>query len=250
MTASFIHLPAPVLPRPDRSANPGRLIDILRQRHQAHPTKTAFIERNQSVSYAELWQRVAAVEHSFQQYGINPGEVVALCSPNSLALCVAFLAALEHGAIPFVINYKLEVLGDLSSLNIRHFLVPGTNATVRRYFKEVPCFVQSTFDTYFDCYQNPHASATALPGTALLVTSSGSSGQAKVVQLTDHGTLANIQANIRALKLCSDDVTAIGLPIGYAYGLVGQLLSHLYVGATVLMLDSLFFLPRCSWCRR
>jgi long-chain acyl-CoA synthetase len=64
-----------------------------------------------------------------------------------------------------------------------------------------------------------------------------------VIRLTDHGTVANIEANIRALHLHPDDITAIGLPVGYAYGLVGQLLSHLYVGATVVMLDSLFFLP-------
>ena len=233
---------------PDRSIPilspvPDRLVDLLRQRHQIHPDKIAFIERNQSVSYADLWQQVDKVETRLQQRRIRPGEVVALCSPNSLSLCVAFLAALQHGAVPFVVNYKLEVLGDLSTLNVRHFLVPKANATVRRYFKEVPCFAQDEFDEHFDCYQNPFAPADPLIDTALLVTSSGSSGQAKVVQLTDRGTLANIQANVRALHLHHDDVTAIGLPIGYAYGLVGQLLSHLYVGATVVMLDSLFFLP-------
>lgn len=243
MSSSLTILPAPSRPEPVLRPAPHRLVDLLRHRHQIHPDKIAFIERNQSVSYAELWQQVDRVQNSLRQNRIRPGEVVALCSPNSLALCVAFLAALQYGAVPFVVNYKLEVLGDLSVLNVRHFLVPKANATVRRYFKEMPCFAPDHFDEHFDCYQNPFAAVDALDNTALLVTSSGSSGQAKVVQLTDHGTLANIQANVRALHLHPDDVTAIGLPIGYAYGLVGQLLSHLYVGATVLMLDSLFFLP-------
>lgn len=243
MSSSLTTLPAPARIDPVFPPDTDRLVDLLRHRHRIHPDKTAFIERNKHVSYADLWQQVDAVEASLRHKQICPGEVVALCSPNSLALCVAFLAALQHGAVPFVINYKLEVLGDLSTLNVRHFLVPRTNATVRRYFKELPCFAHEDFDTHFDCYQNLFASTDALKNTALLVTSSGSSGQAKVVQLTDHGTLANIQANVRALGLRPDDVTAIGLPIGYAYGLVGQLLSHLYVGATILMLDSLFFLP-------
>ncbi|AUD04433.1 class I adenylate-forming enzyme family protein [Spirosoma pollinicola] len=243
MASSLTTLPQSVRSKPALLSPPDRLAELLRYRNQLHPEDTAFIEHNQSVSYAELWQRVDQVQASFRRQQIGPGEVVALCSPNSLALCVAFLAALQHGAVPFVINYKLDVLGDLSALNVRHFLVSKSNSAARRYFKELPYFDQNAFNEQFDCYQNPYASLDPLTNTALLVTSSGSSGQAKVVQLTHHGTLANIQANVRALQLCSDDVTAIGLPIGYAYGLVGQLLSHLYVGATVLLLDSLFFLP-------
>lgn len=243
MVPSLTTLPDTVRLKPAILSPPDRLADLLRHRHQRHPDDTAFIEHNKSVSYAELWQRVDELQACFRQQAIGPGEVVALCSPNSLALCVAFLAALQYGAVPFVINYKLEVLGDLSALNVRHFLVSKSNTTARRYFKELPYFDRNGFNEQFDCYQNPYASLDPLVNTALLVTSSGSSGQAKVVQLTHHGTLANIRANVRALQLCSDDVTAIGLPIGYAYGLVGQLLSHLYVGATVLLLDSLFFLP-------
>jgi long-chain acyl-CoA synthetase len=244
MVANSITLPLPFQPAlPIDVPTPDRLVDILRQRHQEHLAKTAFIERNQLISYAELWERVDAMQASFDHSLIGPGEVIALCSPNSLALCVAFLAALQHGAVPFVVNYKLEVLGDLSVLNIRHYLMSKGNTAGRRYFKDVPYVEENTFDANFDLYQNPYAALDPLDNTALLVTSSGSSGQPKVVRLTDSGTLANIRANVRALHLHSDDVTAIGLPLGYAYGLVGQLLSHLYVGATVLLLDSLFFLP-------
>lgn len=224
-----------------------RLVDVLRRKHDQYPDKKALIAGGHSLTYAELWKQADEQCRLLGQAGVQPGEVVAICSPNSLSMSTLFLAILSMGAVPFVINYRIDVLGDLSQLNVAWFMVPQGSTTVRKLFAGNGYVVKQAFDATFDLFGNTCAVTSFCSETALLVTSSGSSGAAKVVRLTNAGTLSNIQANVQALSLCYTDVTAIALPMGYSYGLIGQFLSHLYVGATVLLLDSMFFLHQMVW---
>jgi acyl-CoA synthetase (AMP-forming)/AMP-acid ligase II len=52
------------------------------------------------------------------------------------------------------------------------------------------------------------------------------------------GTLFNITANAESLELRPEDRTLVLLPLSYSYGLIGQLLSHLYVGASAILPES------------
>jgi acyl-CoA synthetase (AMP-forming)/AMP-acid ligase II len=223
------------------------LVNVLRRRHEQHPEKTALIEGKRSLTYAELWEQVRYQQRMLRRAGVVPGQVVAICSPNSLDMSTLFLAVMALKAVPFVVNYRIEVLGDLSQLNVVWFAVPRTSIAIRKQLASEPYMEQHPFDARFDLFRNTCPTRTTADDTALLVTSSGSSGNAKVVQLTNSGTLFNIRANVQALNLSPDDVTAIALPMGYSYGLVGQFLSHLYVGATILLLDPMFFLHQMVW---
>jgi long-chain acyl-CoA synthetase len=241
---------SPLMPNPASTrSGVGRetLANVLRRRHERHPDKTALIEGKRSLTYADMWQQVSYQQRMLKRAGIQPADVVAICSPNSLDMSTLFLAVLSLGAVPFVINYRIEVLGDLSQLNIAWFAVPRSSLAIRKQLASESYMTQRPFDAGFDLFSNNCATSSTHGDTALLVTSSGSSGAAKVVQLTNAGTLFNIRANVDALKLRSDDVTAIALPMGYSYGLIGQFLSHLYVGATILLLDPLFFLHQMVW---
>ncbi|GAB3893882.1 class I adenylate-forming enzyme family protein [Spirosoma agri] len=241
---------APAYAPPDLPWNGGggeTLANVLRRRHERYPTKTALIDGKRNLTYADLWHRVDEQQQLLDRAGVQPADVVAICAPNSLDMSVLFLAVLSLGAVPFVVNYRIEVLGDLGQLNVVWFAVPRGSLAIRRQLAGVPYLTQQALDARFDLFRNTCGTSLPTGDTALLVTSSGSSGIAKVVQLTNSGTLFNIRANVDALKLRADDVTAIALPMGYSYGLIGQFLSHLYVGATVLLLDPLFFLHQMVW---
>ncbi|MEQ1573687.1 MAG: AMP-binding protein [Vicinamibacterales bacterium] len=77
--------------------------------------------------------------------------------------------------------------------------------------------------------------STALhPDLAVLLSTSGSTGSAKLVKLSR----ANLEANARSiatyLELIPDDVGALTLPLHYSYGL-SVLNSHLYAGAAACL---------------
>jgi acyl-coenzyme A synthetase/AMP-(fatty) acid ligase len=96
-------------------------------------------------------------------------------------------------------------------------------------------------DTTFLVYRMPGHRPTEHPvpldRTAIWIESSGTTGYSKAIKLGTTATLANIRANVDSLGLTSGDRSLAFLPLSYSYGLVGQLLSHLYAGGSVVFPD-------------
>ncbi len=72
------------------------------------------------------------------------------------------------------------------------------------------------------------------PDLALLLTTSGSTGNPKLVRLSRDAVLSNAAAIGESLGITADDVAPTTLPLFYTYGL-SVLNSHLLRGATVLL---------------
>ncbi|MCA9557690.1 MAG: long-chain fatty acid--CoA ligase, partial [Myxococcales bacterium] len=77
------------------------------------------------------------------------------------------------------------------------------------------------------------------PRAALVLSTSGSSGRPKDVLLGRDGLVANIEAILDYLPVADHPRTAIVLPLNYSYALVGQALTTLAVGGTVVLLSDL-----------
>ncbi len=88
------------------------------------------------------------------------------------------------------------------------------------------------------------------PATALVLFTSGSSGQAKAVQLSRAGIAANTDAVLATIAFDPDGEQALVLPLSYAFGLLGQLLPALACGCTTRLLPGLMdlkFLLEGGW---
>jgi acyl-CoA synthetase (AMP-forming)/AMP-acid ligase II len=83
------------------------------------------------------------------------------------------------------------------------------------------------------------------PDLALLLTTSGSTGNPKLVRLSGAAVRANAEAIVAALGITGDDVTPTTLPLFYTFGL-SVLNSHLLAGATVV-LERTGILQRDFW---
>ncbi len=77
------------------------------------------------------------------------------------------------------------------------------------------------------------------PRAALVLSTSGSSGRPKDVLLAHEGLRANIAAILDYLPVADHPRTAIVLPLNYSYALVGQALTTLAAGGTVVLLGDL-----------
>lgn len=78
------------------------------------------------------------------------------------------------------------------------------------------------------------AAAIVHPDLALLMTTSGSTGAARMVRLSRRGVLANAEAIVQALGITSRDIAPTSMPFHLGYGL-SVLNSHLLAGATVVV---------------
>ena len=90
------------------------------------------------------------------------------------------------------------------------------------------------------------APAAALhPNLSVLLSTSGSTGGAKLVRLTLENLVANATTIAEALAIRDDDVAAGHLPLHYSYGL-SVLTSHLVMGAATV-LTGRGFMERAFW---
>ncbi|MCJ8272563.1 MAG: AMP-binding protein, partial [Psychrosphaera sp.] len=74
------------------------------------------------------------------------------------------------------------------------------------------------------------------PELALLLSTSGSTGSAKLVMLSRDNIDANARSICQSLQLQSDAIAISSLPLHYSYGL-SVLHSHLFCGGTMVMTD-------------
>jgi long-chain acyl-CoA synthetase len=87
--------------------------------------------------------------------------------------------------------------------------------------------------------------ADLAPGTAVILFTSGSSGEPKAVQLSRAGIEVNTRAVVERLRFADAEEQTLFLPLSYSYGLLGQLLPALAAGVTTHLLpDFLAVRPR------
>ena len=59
--------------------------------------------------------------------------------------------------------------------------------------------------------------------------------------LTHRNLISNIESNIQSLKLTEEDKCLIAMPMYFGYCNTAQFLTHLYLGASIVILDGMFF---------
>ncbi|PWY55228.1 long-chain fatty acid--CoA ligase [Legionella qingyii] len=172
---------------------------------QESPNRIALSFEDQKFSFAEL--ETAIQKMSPQLKKLPPGILVLHAIPQS-SFVIQLLAALNIGKP--VALFAPQELGQEK----RHLL--GTNMTVCEQGKLI------------DIQENNHIKHH--PELALVLFTSGSTGQMKAVQLSLKNITANCKAVINALEFSRIDDQLLFLPLSYSFGLLGQLLPGLIAG--------------------
>ncbi|WP_246149492.1 AMP-binding protein [Nonomuraea turkmeniaca] len=173
----------------------------------------------------ELGNRITRAAQALSQ--LRPGPL--FCGMrNNLASVLRYLAAWRSGRPIALLDPDLptETLADLAGRFRPVALLGFTHAAdgsppARR---DVP---------------DPH------PDLAVLLATSGSTGNPKLVRLSRQAVLANAQAIATALSITPGEIAPTSLPLHYSYGL-SVLNSHLVAGATVMLTEA-GLLERSFW---
>jgi olefin beta-lactone synthetase len=72
---------------------------LFRDAAQAHPSRTAFVERRNSITFEALWERVCRFAGALHARGFTPGDRALIAIPMSVELYVALLAVLKEGGV-------------------------------------------------------------------------------------------------------------------------------------------------------
>jgi acyl-coenzyme A synthetase/AMP-(fatty) acid ligase len=177
-----------------------------------------------------------AVRDTAHDYTHMPAGVVLALTPNSLDSVLRYVGALAAGRPIALLDPTLET-ATLTGLVER--LVPAavvglaapdsappTGYAARSLPAIGSCWIRTA--TAFD--PPPH------PELAVLLATSGSTGNPKFVRLSMSGLVSNAAAIASVLQITEDDVAPTNLPLFYSYGM-SVMNSHLWAGADLVVVD-------------
>lgn len=241
---------------------------VLEHGARMQPQRLAVVCGDQRLTYGQLDAAANRLAHALIRTGIRPGDHVALSCPNLTYFPICYFGILKVGAtvVPLNVLFKArEIAYHLRDSDAKALLCFEGTADL-----PMSHMAQSAMADAPDCQQlvvmpaRPDA-PPSLPGTvdlgawwagspvtfethptrpddtAVMLYTSGTTGQPKGAQLTHVNVLLNAIYS-RDLKLSEMDlrpegsnVELVTLPLFHSFGQVVQLVSGLYAGSTLVL---------------
>jgi long-chain acyl-CoA synthetase len=82
------------------------------------PDRPAVVEEGREVSYGELNQRAGGIALALLDQGVQPGDFIGLCAPNSADWLAVYFGVLKAGAVAVTLSFLLKE--EELSLLVRH----------------------------------------------------------------------------------------------------------------------------------
>lgn len=230
--------------------------------------KTAIMQGEQRLSYRE-WHAKATNIASALSRCLSPSSChVALFLPNSIAYAVSYFGILyaNRTIIPIGPQSKgPEIRSTLENCEIdliitNSALQPGLTQMLETYPYSIYLLNTDTLHVTKLAGEKGWIIKTAgtadnegEAATAVMLHTSGTLSHPKRVMLTHQNLLCNIRSNIASLSLNADDVVLIALPMYFGYCNTAQFLTHVYLGASMVILEGMFlakkFFSAVETCR-
>ena len=219
------------------------------------PEKTALVDASSGrrFTYAEYGETVDRLARGFVAAGLQPGEIVGVCLPNSWEFAAAYHATTLAGGFPTPMNpmyrereirFQLQNSG-ASFLITDAPMIQGVNLSglpsLRRVFTtraaaagatDFASLLLPTSSVLPIPLQPPEATLAALPY------SSGTTGLPKGVMLTHTNLVSNVHQILApdAAGYTADDVMFCFLPLYHIFGLNVALNAMLIAGGTLVLM--------------
>ncbi|MFE3447611.1 AMP-binding protein [Nonomuraea sp. NPDC059194] len=145
--------------------------------------------------------------------------------------------------LPSVLSYLAALHARRPVALLDPALPAATLADLAARFKAAAILGFDSFDGQGPA--GPRSAPDPHPDLAVLLPTSGSTGNPKLVRLSHAAVMANACSIAQALRLTPSDIAPTSLPLHYSYGL-SVLNSHLAVGATVVLTGA-SLLERAFW---
>jgi fatty-acyl-CoA synthase len=214
--------------------------------------------RSVPLPYGELLGDALTLAGALHARGLTPGDRVAIVLPEVSDFIQAFFGISAAGLVPVPLCPPAQA-ADLPTFarQSQHILVAARTSAVVTSIDVAPLLNVTGMaqpPSVITIDQLRHGPALAAPvrvplhSTALLQFTSGSTAAPKGVVLSHASLDANVSAitGPAGLAITPDDVGVSWLPLYHDMGLIGMLLTAVYMAADVVILSPVLFLKRPS----
>jgi len=234
---------------------------LLEDSARAVPERLAVICGDARMTYAEVNQKASQVAHGLLKLGIKKGDKIALSCPNLPYFPIIYYGILKIGAVVVPLNILLkgrEIAYHLQDSDAKAFFCfQGTadlpmaesgfegfsqtamcekfiliNATAENPFPETATFNEFVANQPTDF----NSIDTDADDTAVILYTSGTTGQPKGAELTHLNVLLNTRLSDTMYPRNDHDVHLIALPLFHSFGQVVQMNTGFYNRATLNLL--------------
>lgn len=207
-----------------------------------HGGREAVVKDGRRATYGELGQAVAAVAALLADLGIGPGERLALLMANAPGYLSACFGALAAGAVVVPLNpasRAREVARTVSHCGAKALIVERNYPDLSTLDDLLPGVLIRGIDPEELDWAGPGCGklrprAAEAGEPAMILYTSGTTGEPKGVTLSHGNLLNNGRAITEYLKLGPDDSIVSVLPFHYSYG-NSVLHTHMAVGAKLVI---------------
>jgi len=228
------------------------LSDLIRQSAECFPDKTALIFPDDSISFGALHRQSSQIAARLRKLGIGPGARVAVLHENTLAAVIFFWGILRSGAqvvdVPCLasvgtISGILAESGPAALLaserQLQRLSIANAESLPLIVFTGVMPKAQIRGRRHHSLAEIIRTEATDVAppvvderDIALVLYTSGTTGQPKGVMLSHRNLISNILAVNSLMGLTSDDSILVVVPLYFIHGRM-QLLTHALIGGTM-----------------
>ena len=209
------------------------------------PEKIAVVDKNESLTYAEIFHKVNQVAQYLNTLGLKKGSRIGIYSNKSSQKVVAILAVMStnYVFVPITKLLKAEQLEYITKdCDIKCMITDEKKLTTVKEsgFEGHLISIDKadddivTFSEIYKCYTGEHECEIKGHATAAITYSFASSGFPKGVVISQKNFIDGARVVSKYLKLQEDDVFSGLLSFSFDYGL-NQIFSALYKRATFVV---------------
>src|SRR5262245_28774970 len=205
-------------------------------------TRTAVVEGETTVTYAELERQILALSAQLYELGIRQGDRVAVFLSNGLDFITSYFAIVGLGAIVVPLNdqyQQAELLHFVSESRVSMVITRRPSAAACQQVLqsyERPCLLFFVEDREKTTKSGPGGvfNAAIDPDTPVMYQfSSGSTGRPKRIAPTHRNLVFELDSLVRTLALTHEDRFLGVTPFSHVNGLMRSMMASLRAGATL-----------------
>jgi long-chain acyl-CoA synthetase len=223
------------------------LSSLLTAARDEHPDRIALRCDDVTFTYAELHTAATRTAALLKSSGIQPGDRVGIMLPNTAAFAILFYGIMFRGAVAVPMNPMFK------EREIQYYLANTEAMTLFAAPENAADAKSAARATGAQCWLIDDAELAELTAdlpeqdpsvecddtdTAVILHTSGTTGNPKGAQLTHHNLRRNAEIFVRTLaQIGPDDVVLGCLPLFHIYGLTCGLIASVQAGATLTLIE-------------